>query len=43
MNLGEVIKKFRYENNMTMEEFAKRTELSKGYISMLEKNSNPKM
>ena len=42
MNLGEVIKKFRYENNMTMEEFAKRTELSKGYISMLEKNSNPK-
>lgn len=42
MNLGEIIKKFRAENNMTMEEFAKRTELSKGYISMLEKNSNPK-
>ena len=42
MNLGEVIKKFRIENSMTMEEFAKRTELSKGYISMLEKYSHPK-
>lgn len=42
MFLGEIIKQFREENNMTMETFAAKAGLSKGYISMLEKNKNPK-
>ena len=42
MFLGEIIKQFREENNMTMETFATKAGLSKGYISMLEKNKNPK-
>lgn len=42
MFLGEIIKQFREENDMTMETFAAKAGLSKGYISMLEKNKNPK-
>ena len=42
MFLGEIIKQFREENNMTMETFAAKAGLSKGYISMLEKNKYPK-
>ena len=42
MNLGDLIKKYRNENNVSMEDFAARANLSKGYISMLEKNTNPK-
>lgn len=42
MHLGEIVKKYRIENEMSMDEFAKRSGLSKGYISMLEKNENPK-
>lgn len=41
MTLSEVIKKFREDNNLTMEEFANRTSLSKGYISMLENRFKP--
>ena len=41
MKLGEIIKNFRYDNDMTMQEFADRSGLSKGYISMLEKNRHP--
>ncbi len=41
MKLGEIIKKFRYDNDMTMQEFADKSGLSKGYISMLEKNKHP--
>ena len=41
MTLGDVIKSFRESNNLTMQEFADRAGLSKGYISMLEKNKNP--
>ncbi len=42
MTIGELIKAFRAERNLNMDEFAKMSGLSKGYISMLEKNENPK-
>ncbi len=42
MNLGTLVKEYRTNNSLTMEEFAKKCGLSKGYISMLEKNQNPK-
>ena len=42
MTLGDVIKTYRTEHILSMDEFAKRSGLSKGYISMLEKNRNPK-
>lgn len=42
MNLGDLVKHFREENQLSMEEFAKKSGLSKGYISMLEKNENPR-
>lgn len=42
MTLGDVIKEYRINNNMTMEDIAKISGLSKGYISMLEKNENPR-
>ena len=42
MFLGELVKKYRAENKLSMEEFAAKSGLSKGYISMLEKNINPK-
>lgn len=41
MFLGEIIKEYREKNKMSMEEFAASAELSKGYISMLEKNKHP--
>lgn len=42
MNLGEIIKKFRDDNELSMDKFAKMTNLSKAYISVLEKNKRPK-
>lgn len=41
MTLGELIKQYRTEEKMSMDDFAERSGLSKGYISMLEKNQNP--
>lgn len=41
MHLGKIIKKYRKANKITMEEFANLSGLSKGYVSMLEKNMNP--
>lgn len=41
MTLGEYIKTYRKSNGMTMDDFAKKSGLSKGYISMLEKNRHP--
>lgn len=41
MKLSEIIKQFRDENHLTMQEFADRCGLSKGYISMLEKGQHP--
>lgn len=40
MKLGEYIKNYRATNSLTMEEFAKRANTSKAYISMIEKNKN---
>lgn len=42
MFLGEIVKKYRSEHRMSMDEFARLSGLSKGYISMLEKNENPR-
>ncbi|WP_338547778.1 helix-turn-helix transcriptional regulator [Emergencia sp. JLR.KK010] len=41
MKLGEFIHNYRVENKLTMQDFANRSGLSKGYISMLEKNQHP--
>lgn len=41
MKLGSIIKGFREQNNLTMQEFANISGLSKGYISMLEKGKHP--
>lgn len=41
MTLGDIVKKYREENNISMESFSQKCNLSKGYISMLEKNKNP--
>ncbi|MGI6561798.1 MAG: cupin domain-containing protein [Clostridia bacterium] len=38
MNIGKKIKRLRQLNNLTQQELADRSELSKGYISQLEKN-----
>lgn len=42
MTLGEIVKHFRITHNWSMDKFAQESKLSKGYISMLEKNENPK-
>lgn len=42
MTLGQIIKAYREENHMSMDDFAKSSGLSKAYISQLEKNRNPK-
>lgn len=42
MNLGEIIKKFRDDNELSMDKFAKMSSVSKAYISVLEKNKRPK-
>lgn len=38
MTLGDYIKDYRYNNDMSMDDFAKKCGLSKSYISMLERN-----
>lgn len=38
MNIGEKIKRLRLENSLTQEELANRCELSKGFISQLERD-----
>lgn len=42
MTLGDIIKNYRERNNITIGEFANTCSLSKGYISMLENNINPR-
>lgn len=42
MHLGQIIKNYRTANSLTIEEFGQKSGLSRGYISMLEKNRNPK-
>ncbi len=38
MNIGEKLKSLRLENNLTQEELASRCDLTKGFISLLERN-----
>jgi len=40
MRLGEVIRAYRLENDMSMGDFAKKSGISKPYVSMLESNKN---
>ena len=42
MTLGDLVKEYREKQNISMEEFSKMCNLSKGYISMLENNINPR-
>ena len=42
MFLGEAVKKYRADHGLSMDDFAKLSGLSKGYISMLEKNRHPR-
>lgn len=41
MRLGEIIKRYRKENKLTLEDFAKRCGLSKAYIGFIENGINP--
>lgn len=41
MLLGDMIKKYREENEMSLQDFAERIGTSRSYIHMLEKNVNP--
>ena len=41
MKLEDIIKNYREEEKLTMQEFADRAGLSKGYMSMLEKGQHP--
>lgn len=42
MTLGDLVKEYREQRDISMEEFSKMSNLSKGYISMLENNINPR-
>lgn len=42
MTLGDIVRQYREENKISMDDFAQRCKLSKGYISMLENNINPR-
>jgi len=42
MVLGELIKNYRDSNSVSMDAFSEKSGISKAYISMLEKNLNPK-
>lgn len=41
MILGDLIKKYRSETGTSMEQFAKKSGISKAYVSILERNYNP--
>lgn len=42
MTLGEIIKAYRDEHDLSMDSFAEKSGISKAYISLLEKNRHPK-
>ena len=42
MTLGEFIKKYRQDNDITQDDFAKMAGISRGYVSQLESGGNPK-
>lgn len=42
MKLGDLIKQYRDEHGISMDAFSQKTGLSKSYISMLERNKDPR-
>lgn len=42
MNLSDIIRQYREDHSLTMQQFADKCGLSKGYISMLEKGRQPR-
>lgn len=42
MTLGDIIKSYREEHQLSMDAFARLSGISKAYISLLEKNKHPK-
>ena len=42
MKLGELLKSYRTEHKLSMDAFCELSDLTKGYVSMLEKNEHPK-
>ena len=42
MTVGDIVKQYRESHQMSMDEFSKKSGLSKGYISMLENKVNPR-
>ncbi|BCP57579.1 TPA: helix-turn-helix domain-containing protein [Streptococcus suis] len=42
MILGDILKEYRSKHSLSMDKFAELSGLTKGYISMLEKNQHPK-
>lgn len=42
MTLGDIIKQYRLDNGLSMDSFSEKSGITKGYISMLEKNKHPK-
>lgn len=42
MKIGEIVKKYRKEHGMSISKFAEKVGVSKGYISMLEREINPR-
>ena len=42
MTLGDIIKQYREEHGLSMDAFARKSGISKAYISLLEKNRHPK-
>ena len=42
LTLGDLVKKYRLEHDLSMEDFGKMCDLSRSYISLLEKNINPR-
>lgn len=42
MRLGLIIKEYRDKNKISMEDFAKRSGISKAYVGLLEKGKHPK-
>jgi repressor LexA len=42
MKIGEIVKKYREEHKLSISKFAEKVGISKGYISMLEREVNPR-
>lgn len=42
MTLGDIIKRYRTKHSLSMDAFAEKSGISKAYISLLEKNINPR-